>query len=106
REKLSGERKGREIERDIRRDLIPIWGKLPISEITDESILDVIELKAKTAPTQVRNLLGTVKRFFAWAKNSRNRRRYGEALMAHARPGLKGVYDLEKFPASGTFPVA
>jgi integrase len=80
REKLSGERKGREIERDIRRDLIPIWGNLPISEITDESILDVIELKAKTAPAQARNLLGTVKRFFAWAKNSRNRRRYGVTI--------------------------
>ena len=77
REKLSGERKGREIERDIRRDLIPDWGKLPITEITDGNILDVVERKVKTAPAQARNLLGTVKQFFAWAKNSRNRRRYG-----------------------------
>jgi integrase len=77
REKLPEERKGREIEQDIRRDLLPHWGKLPITMITDENILDVIEAKARTAPAQARNLLGTVKRLFAWTKNSRNRRRYG-----------------------------
>ena len=77
REKLPEERKGREIEQNIRRELIPAWGKLPINAITDENILDKIEAKARTAPAQARNLLGTVKRFFSWAKNSRNWRRYG-----------------------------
>lgn len=77
REKLPEERKGRETERDIRRELIPAWGKLPITAITDVNILDVIEAKARTAPAQARNLLGTVKRLFSWTKNSRNRRRYG-----------------------------
>jgi len=31
-EKLPSERKGREVKRDIRRDFIPAWGKLPIPE--------------------------------------------------------------------------
>jgi integrase len=77
RQKLPEERKGREIEHNIRRELIPAWGRLPINGITDGNILDVVEAKARTAPAQARNLLGTVKRVFAWAKNSRNRRRYG-----------------------------
>jgi integrase len=47
----------------------------------------VIEAKARTAPAQARNLLGTVKRFFTWAKNSRNRRRYG--LMVSPATDLK-----------------
>jgi len=68
------ERKGFEIARDIRRDLIPIWGKRPVVQITDGDVQDAIEAKAKTAPAQARNLLGTAKRLFTWAKL---RRRYG-----------------------------
>jgi hypothetical protein len=32
RSKLSGERKGREVERDIRREFLPIWGKRPVAQ--------------------------------------------------------------------------
>jgi hypothetical protein len=65
--KLPSERKGREIERDIRRDLIPAWGGRPLAELSRLDIRNLIQAKAKTAPTQARNLLALVKRLFTWA---------------------------------------
>lgn len=65
--KLPKERKGREVEGDIRRDLLPALGARPIKEITKRDIRIVIENKKIKAPTQARNLLGTVKRLFSWA---------------------------------------
>ena len=61
------ERKGREVERDIRREFLSTWGQRPITQITTRDVRDVIKEKSRTAPAQARNLLGTVKRFFAWA---------------------------------------
>jgi integrase len=66
-DKLPTERKGREVERDIRRDLIPQWGKRPVTEIITRDIRDLVKAKAKTAPAQARNLLGIIKRLFSWA---------------------------------------
>jgi integrase len=71
RDKLPTERKGREVERDIRREFIPAWGKRPIAEITDLDVLAVIKAKKATAPVQARNLLGVAKRMFAWAVDQR-----------------------------------
>ena len=70
-EKLAGERKGREVERDIRRDLIPALGTTPINKISDLDILPIIKAKKQHAPAQARNLLGIAKRMFAWAKDQR-----------------------------------
>lgn len=70
-EKLPSERKGKEVERDIRREFIPHWGKLPITEISDIDIVTVIKAKKKTAPAQARNLLGHAKRLFGWAVDQR-----------------------------------
>jgi integrase len=67
RDKLPTERKGSEVERDIRRDLISAWGKRPISEITRRDIRKLIVAKKAKAPAQARNMLGIIKRFFAWA---------------------------------------
>ena len=67
RAKLGKERKGREVERDIRRDLVPKWGRRPITEISRSEIRQLIEDKAQDAPAQARNLLGTAKRLFSWA---------------------------------------
>ena len=67
RDKLPGERKGREVERDIRREFIPIWGSRPITQITARDVRDVIRAKALTAKPQARNLLGYAKRLFDWA---------------------------------------
>jgi Arm DNA-binding domain/Phage integrase family len=66
-DKLPGERRGKEVERDIRRDLIPPWGKRPLTEITARDIRDLTKAKSRTAPAQARNLLGVIKRLFGWA---------------------------------------
>jgi integrase len=70
-EKLPTERKGREVERDIRRDLIPALGAIPVNQISDLDVLPVIKTKKQHAPAQARNLLGIAKRMFAWAKDQR-----------------------------------
>jgi hypothetical protein len=70
-DKLPGERKGAEVERDIRGNFVPIWGKLPIADITDEEIVRVVKAKARTAPAQARNLLGHAKRMFGWVVDQR-----------------------------------
>jgi integrase len=66
REKLSTERKGREVERDLRREFTSAWGGRPITEITSLDVLEIIRAK-KDTPYQAHNLLGTIKRFFSWA---------------------------------------
>jgi integrase len=67
-EKLPAERKGREVERDIRREFLPAWGGRPISEITPLDVRTLIKAaKDRGAPYQAHNLLGTVRRMFSWA---------------------------------------
>jgi hypothetical protein len=75
-EKLPAERKAKDIEREIRRDLITAWGDLAISEITDDHIRTLIKRKAIARPgvdgpamggkVAARNQLALVKRFFRW----------------------------------------
>jgi len=67
-EKLPGERKGREVERDIRREFIPAWGKRPIAELTPQDVREVVKAaKDRGAPYQAHNLLTTARRLFSWA---------------------------------------
>jgi len=73
RDKLPGERKGKDAEREIRRDLLPKWERLAITEITDRHISALIKTKARSgkgkAPSRkvgARNLLALIKRFFRW----------------------------------------
>jgi integrase len=70
-EKLPHERKGKEVKRDIRRDLIPELGATPLTQVSDLQILRIINDKKKHAPAQARNLLGIARRMFAWAKDQR-----------------------------------
>jgi integrase len=65
-EKLPGERKGVDVEREIRRDLMPRWKDKPITSITDVDVLTVIKSKAPDGKVGARNLLALVKRFFRW----------------------------------------
>jgi integrase len=72
RDKLPSERKGREVERDIRREFLPQWGKLPVSQITDGHIRDVVKAaKNRGAPYQAHNLFTTARRLFSWAIDQR-----------------------------------
>jgi hypothetical protein len=68
REKLPVERKRREVERDIRREFIPIWGDRPITDITALDVRAVIKRKRDDGKTyQAHNLLGHVRRLYNWA---------------------------------------
>ena len=67
-EKLPGESKGREVERDLRRVFIPIWGKRPAVDITPLDVRTVIKaVKAEGKNYQAHNLLGYVRRLYNWA---------------------------------------
>lgn len=70
-DKLATERKGQEVARDIRKNLMPAWGNLPITDVADDEIAALVKAKARTAPSQARNLLGTIKRLFGWAVDQR-----------------------------------
>lgn len=76
RDKLSTERKGAEAERDIRRDLLPVWKDYAITEITDLQISALIKAKGRKkkiarskgsgGKVGARNLLALIKRLFRW----------------------------------------
>jgi integrase len=66
-DKVSGERRAVHVEREVRGEFIPAWGKLPAADITDEHIIRLVRAKARTAPAQARNLYGLVSRLFDWA---------------------------------------
>jgi len=70
-DKLTTERKGKEVERDIRKQFMPALGKRPVTDISDVDVLTIIKAKKRTAPAQARNLLGHVKRLFTWAIDQR-----------------------------------
>jgi integrase len=70
-EKLSTERKGEEVKRDIRNNFLPRWETRPITDITELDVLAVINAKKKTAPAQARNLFGEIRRLFDWAVEQR-----------------------------------
>jgi integrase len=61
------QRKGPEVERDVRREFVARWGNRPITSITTLDIRNVVKQKATTTPAQARNLLGYARRLFAWA---------------------------------------
>ena len=66
REKLPGERKGKDVEREIRRDLMPRWKDRPITSITDLDVIGVIKGKMRDGKIGARNLLALLQRFFRW----------------------------------------
>jgi integrase len=67
RQKLPSERKGKDAEREIRRDLLPEWGKLAIADIIDLDVSYLIKMKGRDGKVGARNLLALIKRFFRWA---------------------------------------
>jgi hypothetical protein len=70
-DKLAKERRGREVERDVRGAFMSGWAAKPITDIADLDVLTVINAKKKTAPAHARNLLGYAKRLFSWAVEQR-----------------------------------
>lgn len=67
-DKLPGERNGREVERDIRREFMPAWGGRPVADITPFDVVQIVKAaKDRGSPYQAHNLLGIVRRLFSWA---------------------------------------
>lgn len=74
------QRKGLEVERDLRREFIARWARRPITDITTHDVLAVLdEAVARGASYQAHNLLGYIRRLFNWAI-------------------ARGVYGLERSP--------
>jgi integrase len=69
-QKLPGERRGADVEREIRKEFKSWWNR-PIADVSDEDIIRIIRAKAKTAPASARNILGHAKRLFGWAIDQR-----------------------------------
>ena len=70
-EKLTTERKGKPVERDLRAVFVKAWGDRQISEITDLDVLEIVNRKKQTAPQMARLLLSIVRRLFNWAIDQR-----------------------------------
>jgi integrase len=73
-QKLPGERRGRAVEREIRRDLLPAWADKPIASIADTDVITMVRSKLSggkgnlhAGQNAARNLLALLKRFFRWA---------------------------------------
>ncbi len=66
REKLPSERKGKDAEREIRRDLLPKWSNKAITEVSDRDVSALIKAKGRDGKVGARNLLALIKRFFRW----------------------------------------
>jgi integrase len=65
--KLPGERRGKEIELTIRRELLPKWGGLAVTAITESHVRDLVKAKARDYEGMARNLLALIRRIFNWA---------------------------------------
>jgi integrase len=72
RDKLPSERCGKEAERDIRRWLLPQWGALPVAEITEEHVRNLVAAISKRGKRYMaRNILTMARRLFNWATDTR-----------------------------------
>jgi integrase len=67
REKLSGERQGKHVERDVRQEFVTAWGKRPVADITTDDVLHVVRAIKQRSPSHARLVLGYARRFFDWA---------------------------------------
>jgi integrase len=66
-EKLAGERQGKDVARDMRKEFVAVWAKRPVADITTADVLAIIRTIKQRAPSQARNLFAYVRRFFDWA---------------------------------------
>jgi integrase len=69
--KLPGEKRGKEIENTIRRELLPKWGGLAVTDITESHVRDLVKAKARDYEAMARNLLALIRRIFNWAIDQR-----------------------------------
>src|SRR5262249_37774399 len=66
--KRRGLRRATEVERDIRREFLPLWGKRPITDISRYDVLAVIDPAVnRGAPPQAHHIHSCASRLFGWA---------------------------------------
>jgi integrase len=84
---VKGQRKAAQVEREIRREIIPHWKDKPLAEITRSDVVELIDAIAdRPAPYQAHNILGHIRTFFNWAID---RSKYGLEISPcdRLRPG-------------------
>jgi integrase len=65
---VAGKRKAKDVEREIRKELLPRWRNKPLASITRKDVTQLVdEIKDRGAIYQAHNILGHVKTFFNWA---------------------------------------
>jgi integrase len=65
---VAGKRKAKDVEREIRKELLPRWRNKPLAFITRKDVIQLVdEIKDRGAIYQAHNILGHVKTFFNWA---------------------------------------
>ena len=61
-------RTGKDVEAAMRRVLIPVWGRLPLTSITRKHVVEIIyNLHDGGSPVAANRLLAYIKKFFIWA---------------------------------------
>jgi integrase len=69
--KLPSERKGKDVENDIRRDLLPAWGDRPMADITALDVRALVLTVKDRGFYQAHNVLVIIRRLFNWAIDQR-----------------------------------
>ena len=65
-QKVKAERKGDEVERDIRRVFFPLWAAMPITRISKNHIINMVKAQGDKL-YQAHNLFSTARRLLQWA---------------------------------------
>jgi integrase len=66
---IKGQRKAKDSEREIRKELIAHWGERPIASITREDVVALMDAIARRAPYLAHNVFAHVRSMFNWAIN-------------------------------------
>jgi integrase len=56
-----------EVERMLRKDVLPAWDARPLASVHKRDVIDLIERVHERAPVGANRLLGSLQRFFKWA---------------------------------------
>ena len=56
-----------EVERMLRKDVLPCWGERPLAAIRKRDVIELVERVHARAPVGANRLLGSLQRFFKWA---------------------------------------
>ena len=85
---VKGQRKAKDTEREMRKELITAWGERPIASITREDVVGLVEAVARRpAPYLAHHVLGHARSLFNWAIN-------------------RGTYGLESSPCDRVRPTS